>query len=64
MFPHAAGLIVELTLCLVNDIMKLPGANENDKKLFAQYKHARRAAAGPHLQRAHQRAAVDLSPVI
>ena len=40
MFPHAAGLIASNgPYSSVNDIMKLPGANENDKKLFAQYKH-------------------------
>ena len=40
MFPHAAGLIASNgPYASVNDIMKLPGANENDKKLFAQYKH-------------------------
>ena len=39
MFPHAAGLIASNgPYASVNDIMKLPGANENDKKLFAQYK--------------------------
>ena len=39
MFPHAAGLIASNgPYKSVNDLMKLPGANENDKKLFAMYK--------------------------